>query len=253
MDTTYKTNRYKMPLFVITGVNTLNRTFYIGFAFIHKEKITTYEWVLQQLKELYQELHLSPPEIILTDHEKALIGGIRLVFTDTVLLLCLWHIQNNVASKCKHHFNQDDWEAFSKEFTAICYKQSESDFNDAWDDLQQNCTAKAVLAVIYVQDYVIPYKQQFVKYWTNKYRHFNNATTGRCEGAHGKIKDELGVSTGDLNIVVDVIDRVLRNEHMNFVDELADDKIRFQFHFQIDMFRDLKGLVSSEALKQLLN
>ncbi|KAL8827334.1 MAG: hypothetical protein Q9191_003244 [Dirinaria sp. TL-2023a] len=54
----------------------------------------------------------------------------------------------------------------------------------------------------------------------------------RCERAHGKFKNGLGISTGGLKSAVDAIERVLRNEYLDFVDELAGDKIRLPYaHF----------------------
>lgn len=38
VDCTYKTNRYKMPLFELVGVTSTNQTFNIGFVFMEKEK-----------------------------------------------------------------------------------------------------------------------------------------------------------------------------------------------------------------------
>ena len=37
MDCTYKTNKYKHPLMVITGVIALNTTFYVAFCFMSSE------------------------------------------------------------------------------------------------------------------------------------------------------------------------------------------------------------------------
>ena len=46
LDCTYKTNHYRMPLCVISGVTGLNTSFYIGFAFVSSETYTDYCWVL---------------------------------------------------------------------------------------------------------------------------------------------------------------------------------------------------------------
>ena len=73
-----------MPLFVITGVTALNTTFFIGFTFMAKEGILQYNWVLSQLKEMYEETGITTPSIILTDHDKSLIAGIQNIFPSTV-------------------------------------------------------------------------------------------------------------------------------------------------------------------------
>ena len=42
LDCTYKTNHYRMPLCVISGVTSLNTSFYIGFAFLSSETYNDY-------------------------------------------------------------------------------------------------------------------------------------------------------------------------------------------------------------------
>ena len=47
LDATYKTNRYKLSLLIITGVTTLNTLFYVGFAFMSGENTEDYLWVIE--------------------------------------------------------------------------------------------------------------------------------------------------------------------------------------------------------------
>ena len=42
LDATYKTNRYKLPLLIITGVTALNTSFYVEFAFMSGENTEDY-------------------------------------------------------------------------------------------------------------------------------------------------------------------------------------------------------------------
>ena len=42
MNPTYKTNRYKLPLLIISEVTTLNTSFYIAFGFILHETADDY-------------------------------------------------------------------------------------------------------------------------------------------------------------------------------------------------------------------
>lgn len=72
MDCIYKTNRYAMPLFVIT----INITFYVAFVFIAHEYTGDYQWVLQRLKLLYQKLSLPALTVIATDCERALANAL---------------------------------------------------------------------------------------------------------------------------------------------------------------------------------
>ena len=42
MDATYKTNRYKLPLLIITGINALGGSFYVAFCFLAGEQFEDY-------------------------------------------------------------------------------------------------------------------------------------------------------------------------------------------------------------------
>jgi hypothetical protein len=53
IDCIYKKNRYFMSLCIITEVIALNIIFYIAFVFLSSEIISTFEWILQQVLELY--------------------------------------------------------------------------------------------------------------------------------------------------------------------------------------------------------
>ncbi|XP_035841513.1 uncharacterized protein LOC118488290 [Helianthus annuus] len=54
IDSTYKTNQYKMPHFHIIGVTPTYISFCIAHAFITYEKEENFLWVLQQLKDLLE-------------------------------------------------------------------------------------------------------------------------------------------------------------------------------------------------------
>ena len=47
MDATYKKNKYKLPLLVVTGVTALNTSFYVTFALMKAETTDEYIWVLR--------------------------------------------------------------------------------------------------------------------------------------------------------------------------------------------------------------
>lgn len=43
INTTYKTNKYKMPLIIISRAMLLNTSYYIAFVYIFKEKFEVYK------------------------------------------------------------------------------------------------------------------------------------------------------------------------------------------------------------------
>ncbi|GAA0175497.1 hypothetical protein LIER_28660 [Lithospermum erythrorhizon] len=70
MDSTYNTNRYKLPLFQIVGFVSTGRTFTAGYGFLSFEKTEVYTWVLDTFQTKFLK---EPPGVIVTDRELGLI------------------------------------------------------------------------------------------------------------------------------------------------------------------------------------
>ncbi|XP_045810541.1 uncharacterized protein LOC123904983 [Trifolium pratense] len=52
LDSTYKTNKYKMPLFEIVGVTSTEESYNVGFAYIANEKEDYFTWALETCQSL---------------------------------------------------------------------------------------------------------------------------------------------------------------------------------------------------------
>ncbi|XP_038701824.1 uncharacterized protein LOC119998546 [Tripterygium wilfordii] len=52
---TYKTNRYRMPLFEVVGITSTCLTFSVAFAYIGGKRIDNYLWVLQRLRSIMED------------------------------------------------------------------------------------------------------------------------------------------------------------------------------------------------------
>ena len=66
LDSTYKTNKYKMPLFHIAGVSGNNKSFSVALCFIAEETLKYYMWALESFHSLISHHKLAPPEIMIT-------------------------------------------------------------------------------------------------------------------------------------------------------------------------------------------
>ncbi|XP_057443916.1 uncharacterized protein LOC130736078 [Lotus japonicus] len=79
MDSTYKTNRYKIPLLEMVGVTSTNLTYSIAFAYMANERTNEVLWALNRLKGLIvKEENL--PKVIVTDKDNVLMKVIEDVF-----------------------------------------------------------------------------------------------------------------------------------------------------------------------------
>ena len=104
IDSTYKTNMYKMPLVDIIGVTALNRLFFVGLCFVRSESTTSFLFPLRQVKTLYDRLQLSYSGAVFTDKDDGLRRALRMTFPHTSTLLCNWHINNYVKSSFSQAF-----------------------------------------------------------------------------------------------------------------------------------------------------
>jgi len=52
-DTTYKMNKYHLPLLEIVGVTSIKMTFSVAFAYLQFERMDNFEWALNKVKGLF--------------------------------------------------------------------------------------------------------------------------------------------------------------------------------------------------------
>lgn len=110
LDCTYKTNKYRMPLLEIIGVDACQRSFCVAFAFISGEETQDYLWVFERLRSLYETCNARLPSVIVTDGDKACMNAIRMVFPSAASILCLWHANKAVQRNCKSTFQPKEHE-----------------------------------------------------------------------------------------------------------------------------------------------
>jgi len=106
MDSTYKTNKYRLSLLKIVGMTSTKCTFAVAFAYMESERKENFCWVLEKLKGMFIKEGLFP-QVILTDRDLALMNAIEIVFPNSVNLLCQFHIDKNVRAKCKKYISKD--------------------------------------------------------------------------------------------------------------------------------------------------
>ena len=115
MDSTYKSNRYNMPLLHFGGV-TPNNTYYSAtFAFMSGESEEDFYWAIDQFKRLIR-FDLQRPKCFITDNDKGMRNALSQVF-DVPQMLCSWHIQQNVLHRVKLTWRLADYVEGSEERT----------------------------------------------------------------------------------------------------------------------------------------
>ena len=91
-DNTYKTNRFKMPLFNITGLTNINSIFNAGFGLIYTER---------QVEAIRIEIGAALPKVGITDYDSNLKDALNETFPNMQQQICIFHINKNVLLKVK--------------------------------------------------------------------------------------------------------------------------------------------------------
>ena len=101
IDDTYKTNRFKMPLFNVTGASNIGSIFNAAFGLLDGEDETEFTWVVEKLEEMRERHNIQQPSVVVTDADRALKNALGNIWPDAQQQLCLWHICQHVASEAK--------------------------------------------------------------------------------------------------------------------------------------------------------
>ena len=74
VDTTYKRNRFNLPLVNVVGVDNFGRTIMLAFGILSNETLESYNWFFHWLREGWGK----NPKVFLCDEDAAIIQGMVL-------------------------------------------------------------------------------------------------------------------------------------------------------------------------------
>ncbi len=111
-DSTYKTNRYNIPLINIIKMTGMNRLFFNENIFISSEKEKDYKLAFFAIRKIYNVYELPYPKTFITNTYTAEIAAIKYIFSEVNHILYIWHINCNILVKLKpiikEQFNNSD-------------------------------------------------------------------------------------------------------------------------------------------------
>nr|KYP72653.1 Protein FAR1-RELATED SEQUENCE 7 [Cajanus cajan] len=97
-DTTYKKNKYNIPLVIFSGCNHHSQTTIFGCALLADETTETYTWVLETFLDA---IHNKYPRSVVTDGDGVMREAIKQVFPDASHHLSAWHLHKNACENVK--------------------------------------------------------------------------------------------------------------------------------------------------------
>jgi hypothetical protein len=88
-DTTYMTNKYKMPFAPFVGINSHGQSIQLGCGFLGNELTASFKWLFMVFLEAMDGI---APLNIITDQDFAMRAAIDAMFPGTIHRNCRWHI-----------------------------------------------------------------------------------------------------------------------------------------------------------------
>ncbi|XP_035838222.1 uncharacterized protein LOC110877735 [Helianthus annuus] len=250
IDATYKTNLYNMPFVQVVGMTSTGKSFCIAHAVICKERRGNYVWVLERIKSILHECMM--PRVIVTDRELALINACSKVFPNAKRLLCHFHIQQNIARKCKEGFDKEDWGKFMSYWRTLCESSSEPMYKYNLEKMYNRLVVanrESVYDYVY-ENWLKDYKEMFVYAWTDKCRNFGQRTTNRVESQHANLKRYITRGSSLERIarcIIDIVETQYDEIQKSFTESIE----KTMNHHRHRMLDNLRGKVSHEALDLL--
>ena len=267
LDATYRTNRFNLPLLDIVGFTATNSSFIIGQAFLTHEAEEDYIWILTWIREIYEKYKLPTPESITTDKAGGLHNACGVVWPEVPHLLCRWHIDKDVRGYCQKHWlvhtenriSNDDRKTeidenvkeFAEFWTKMLYAETELDYTRNWLAMQEKYRDSQPQILSYLVRIWLPYKETFVRAWTDRIRHYGNVDSSRAEGVHQAIKRRMGSKQIHLNDVVDYLSRYLILHNNKLREELEYGQQKERTDLQNPLYRNLHGHISYYAIDQV--
>ncbi|KAL5134458.1 Protein FAR1-RELATED SEQUENCE 5 [Glycine soja] len=244
IDSTYKTNRYRLPLLDIVGVTPTVMTFSAGFAYLEGERVNNLEWTLEQNDRL--------PVVIVTNRDLVLMNVVKVVFPECKNLLCRFHIDKNVKAKCKSLCrNKNVWDYVMDSWGNLVDCPSEQEFPEHLQRFQVVCSLWPMFIDYVCETWIVPHKEKFILAWTNKVMHLGNTTTNRVESAHWSLKRILQNSVGDLCSVWDAMNNMLTLQHTKIRASFETSTYVVGHVFKKTLYKRLLGMVSRYVLNEI--
>ncbi|KDP24914.1 hypothetical protein JCGZ_24292 [Jatropha curcas] len=127
-DTTYRSNRYRLPFAPFTGVNHHGQPVLFGCALLINESEESFIWLF---KTWLVAMSGRPPVSITTDHDRVIRLAVTQVFPETRHRFCKWHIFNECQEKLSHVLSEHP--SFEPELhKCVNLTESIEEFESCW-------------------------------------------------------------------------------------------------------------------------
>ena len=180
------------------------------------------------------------------------MNAIAVTFPMCKNVLCIWHINKNVGSKCKGFFKkEDEWKIFLQRWKELVYSSTVNEFNQNMNDFSIYKITNPD-AYEYILQTWLPWKERFVTCYVKDIRHFNSVTTSRVEGSHRVLKSYIKNGKRNLLEVVKNLNLLWKNQTTEISKEIERQKLIVCDRHKIGLLKPLQKKLSLFALHEIL-
>ncbi|RDX82859.1 hypothetical protein CR513_36299, partial [Mucuna pruriens] len=246
LDSTYKINRYQLPLLEIVGVTSTELTFSVAFAYMESEEVDNFTWALQKLRGLIAKDNEIPP-VIVTVRDTALMNAVQVVFPNSSNLLCRFHISKNVKAKCKLIVHpKEKYDLVMDAWDSVMNSPNEGEYMQRLTLFEKVCSDFPIFGDYVKNTWLIPHKERFVTTWIDRVMHLGNTTIDRVETAHWRLENLLQDNGGDMCSCWDAMNNMIKLQHTEI--RMSFEKSMNVVEHNTPFYIKLQGFVSRSAL-----
>ncbi|XP_074267355.1 putative protein FAR1-RELATED SEQUENCE 10 [Silene latifolia] len=247
IDSTYKTNVYKIALVEVLGVTPCGSSFLIATVLLPSESEDDYGWMLLRLGELLSCTGSSIYAFV-TDRKMGLIAALESLHPSTPHLLCRWHINRAMEKQALSkenlmwykdiimHSPESGWYRVINASIIDEFRSTWECFSEKWEEM-----------ALYVISTWGKYRKKFVNCYTNQYFHLGNTATSRVESSHSLLKAWLKSNNLNFDTMWFRIHSMLEAQHSKIRYELEVSRSRPRNGDRV--FSLLQGNVSINAIE----
>jgi hypothetical protein len=182
MDSTCKTNRFGMSLFLVCGVDEHMHIALYATALMKDETQPAFEYVLQQLRRAVGQEAWMRMTCVATDGCAAMTAALTKEAPHTSQQRCVWHLQQNIIK----HTGGSGHQLVIRAWYACVYARSLSDFEARWADLLRVKMSEKCCE--YLTKYIFPLRTKWAAYSTGQLTNFGSHSTQLVESLNRLLK-----------------------------------------------------------------
>jgi len=185
IDTTAKTNRFDMYLFLASVMDNRSKSSIVCICFMRTETAMDFGWIFQQMRQAMVSITCDIDQIIqvvVSDEDKAMMLAIKMHMPNAKQMLCRWHVGQNIHLNCGTLLSNTEiriqYERIVEEIT------DEEQWNTEWNKLLSMIESEIGPSVNYFKEQIYGKRKQICKLWVDQYMNMGIYTTQRAESQH---------------------------------------------------------------------